>query len=191
MRILSASIVILSVFILLFGCTGTINNDKPLNVNKSTMVPDKNVTPSASNNSTGNPSVIQNQTTQNQTPSSQPSGVSYAPFQKSAYDQARASGKIIFLEFYANWCPVCAAEEPELNAAFSQVKNPNFVAFRVNYKDSDTDSDEAQLARDFGITYQHTHVILDSKGSVVTKSLDFWSKAQVLSELTKAGVSIG
>ncbi len=114
-------------------------------------------------------------------------GGSYVPFEKSAYLQAREDGKKIFLEFYANWCPSCAQQEPEIESAFAKITDPEIVGFRVNYKDSDTDQDEVDLAREFGITYQHTHVLINSEGDVVIKSQEFWSESQVLDKVNTIG----
>ena len=111
--------------------------------------------------------------------------VGYVPFTKAAYEQARLEGKVIFLEFYANWCPICAAQAPELEAAFSELNNPDVAAFRVNYKDSDTDADETGLAREFGITYQHTHIILAPDGTVAKRSQEQWSREDIISEVEK------
>lgn len=95
----------------------------------------------------------------------------YIEFNKADYDQALQSGKIIFLEFYANWCPICRAQAPKLVEGFDALTNDNVVGFRVNYNDDQTDDAEKQLAKDFGVTYQHTHVILKD-GKVVSKSND-------------------
>jgi hypothetical protein len=40
---------------------------------------------------------------------------------------------------------------------------------RVNYNDPDTDATEKELAKKYGITYQHTFVQIDSTDQVVTK----------------------
>lgn len=114
---------------------------------------------------------------------------SYTPFTQAEYDKAKSEGKIIFLEFYANWCPICKTQEPQIEAAFPQIKNEKIIGFRVNYNDSDTDNDEKDLAREFGITYQHTHVILNSTGIVEKKSLEFWDSETIKSEIAKvAGI---
>ena len=106
-------------------------------------------------------------------------------FQKSDYDLALSKPEsVIVLYFYASWCPICRAEFPKMQEAFLGVMNKNVVGFRVNYKDSDTDSDEIDLARKFGITYQHTKVILKG-GMQVLKSLESWDKERYLSEINK------
>ena len=117
--------------------------------------------------------------------------VGYVPFTKSAYEQARSDGKVIFLEFYANWCPTCAAQAPALESAFNDLTEPGIAAFRVNYKDSDTDADEQAIAREFGITYQHTHIILDRSGKVAKRSQESWTREQILSEVEKVADSDG
>ena len=45
----------------------------------------------------------------------------YLDFKKADYDKALSSGKIIFLDFYANWCPICRGEAPELKTGFDTI----------------------------------------------------------------------
>ncbi|MBI5226731.1 redoxin domain-containing protein [Candidatus Micrarchaeota archaeon] len=109
----------------------------------------------------------------------------YVPFTQASYDAARTAGKLIFLEFYANWCPTCKQQEPQIEAAFQKGIPANVAGYRVNYNDDETDENEKNLARQFGVSYQHTHVILDGAGSVKTKSLEFWSSDMVAQEIQK------
>lgn len=89
------------------------------------------------------------------------------------------------LYFYANWCPICRAEVPELYAAFSELKNPEVVGFRINFNDNETDELEQALASDSGIVYQHTKVFLKN-GELVLRSPENWDKERYLKEINKA-----
>ncbi len=108
----------------------------------------------------------------------------YVIFNKADYDKAQASGKIVFLDFYANWCPICRAEAPELKAGFDNLTSDKVVGFRVNFNDSDTDNDEKALAKQFDVPYQHTKVILKD-GKVALKSGDSWDKEMFAKEFGK------
>lgn len=113
-------------------------------------------------------------------------GIPYVPYTKAAYESAKADGKIVFLEFYANWCPICADQETELVSAFESLDYDNIAAFRVNYKDSDTDDDEKNLAREFGVTIQHTHIIVGADGETIKRSSESWDKDRIISEIENA-----
>ena len=103
----------------------------------------------------------------------------FLEFNQADYDKAKAEGKIIILDFYANWCPICRAEEPEIFAGFEELNNPDVVGFRVNFNDSDTGADEKALAQQFNIPYQHTKVILKN-GQEVSRSSDSWEKEDLV-----------
>jgi len=103
-------------------------------------------------------------------------------FKQADYEAALAANKHIALYFYATWCPLCRNEVAEATyPAFNEFSDPDLVGFRVNYNDGDTDDDEVDLARKFGIAYQHTKVFLKN-GERVLKSPEQWSKARYLQE---------
>ena len=105
-------------------------------------------------------------------------------FNKSDYEAALRSNKLVVLYFYANWCPICKAEVPKLVSAFNELKSDAAVGFRVNYNDNETDADERNLAREFGVAYQHTKVFI-KKGVRVLKSPETWEKDRYLAEINK------
>ena len=108
----------------------------------------------------------------------------YMEYNKEDYDKALAEGKTILLYFYADWCPICKAEQKATFAAFNELDLDNVVGFRVNYKDSATDDNEVELAKKYGISYQHTKVILKD-GKQALKAPDSWDKDRYITEITK------
>ena len=108
----------------------------------------------------------------------------YLDFNKADYDKALKEKKKILLYFYASWCPICKREQPDTFAAFNEINDADLIGFRVNYRDSDTDADEENLAKEFGVGYQHTKVILKD-GKRVGKFPDSWDKQRYLDELAK------
>ncbi len=108
----------------------------------------------------------------------------YIDFNRSDYEKALKEKKKILLYFYASWCPICRAEQPETFAAFNEINDADLIGFRVNYRDSETDADEESLAKKFGVGYQHTKVILVD-GERAGKWPDSWNKERYLEELGK------
>lgn len=112
---------------------------------------------------------------------------SYVPFSQAAYDEAKAAGRPIALYFYATWCPICARQEPITVDTFTdpEVSTWSIAAFRVNFNDPETDADEQALAKEFGISYQHTLVLLHRDGTAEPKISGYQTKAQLVSALEK------
>lgn len=105
-------------------------------------------------------------------------------FNTADYDAALRTNKLVVLYFYATWCPICKAEVPKLEAAFNELTNDKVIGFRVNFNDSDTDNDEKNLAREFGVAYQHTKVFIKN-GQRVLKSPETWEKEKYLEEINR------
>lgn len=118
------------------------------------------------------------------------SGPVLLDFNKEDYEKAIVEGKVVALFFYANWCPTCRIEFPKMQQAFDQMLTFSHsawfdvVGFRVNYKDSQTDDFERQLARDFGVGYQHTKVLVQN-GERVLKAPDSWDSQRYIDEISK------
>ena len=106
-------------------------------------------------------------------------------FTKSDYDAAIKSDKLIVLYFYANWCPLCKEEVANaLIPAFNELTTDKVVGIRINYKDSDTDTEEENLARQYGISYQHTKVFVKN-GKQILKAPDSWDEKRYDMEIGK------
>lgn len=111
----------------------------------------------------------------------------FIAFNKADYDKALAERKIILLDFYANWCPICRAEAPAWIEAFNSLRVPNAVGFKVNYNDPETDQDEKNLAKQLGVTYQHTKVLIKD-GKAIQKVTEQWDASQIKSAVEAAAL---
>ncbi len=109
----------------------------------------------------------------------------YKVFSKTEYDEAIKSGKVVFLDFFANWCPICRAEEPDLKAGFDSLTTDKVIGFRVNWQDSDTDEDEKKLAQEFGVLGQHTKFILKNGKIVFGPDRESWDKQTTIDTINK------
>jgi thiol:disulfide interchange protein len=80
-------------------------------------------------------------------------GPSFEDFSQSAYDEAIAAGKTVFIDFHANWCPTCRENAPKIEGAFDKTDSP-VVGFRADY---DTTS---ALQKDLGVLSQSTLILI-------------------------------
>lgn len=96
----------------------------------------------------------------------------YVEYSKATFDGAANKRRVLY--FYANWCPICRPIDINFKENVSKIPE-DVVVIRVNYNDSDTDQEEKDLAKKYGITYQHTFVQIDSQGKEVAK----WNGGQI------------
>ena len=106
-------------------------------------------------------------------------------FTKADYDVAVKTDKLVVLYFYANWCPICIAEFPVMQGVFNELATDKVIGFRVNYNDNQTDGDEKNLAKEFGVAYQHTKVFVKN-GQRILKSPEGWDDKRYDMEINKA-----
>lgn len=91
---------------------------------------------------------------------------SYIPYSSTALADTTGSKQVLF--FYANWCPTCRPVDASLSSNPDQIPE-GVTVIRVNYNDPDTDNEEKDLAKKYGVTYQHTFVQIDENGNEVAK----------------------
>ena len=90
----------------------------------------------------------------------------YVEYSKTAYDNATDKRRVLF--FYASWCPICQPVDAEFKTNSGKIPE-DVKLFRVHYSDPQTNEAEKGLAKQYGITYQHTFVQVDKNGSEAAK----------------------
>lgn len=90
----------------------------------------------------------------------------YLVYSKNLFDQSAEKRRVLY--FYANWCPICKPADEDFKANSEKIPE-DVILIRVNYNDSDTDQEEKDLAKKYGITYQHTFVQIDQESKEVVK----------------------
>ena len=51
------------------------------------------------------------------------------------FDSSELSGKIVFLNFWATWCPTCVAEMPGMEKLYQTLKDKDFTIVAINIKE--------------------------------------------------------
>jgi len=74
------------------------------------------------------------------------SGIKFKDAEGNTIDLGDLKGKVIFLNFWATWCPPCQAEMPSVNQLYEQFKNNKDVVFL--FVDADGDFAKAKKFMD-------------------------------------------
>lgn len=90
----------------------------------------------------------------------------YQVFSPETLDALPDQRRVLF--FFANWCPTCIPADKEFQNRQAELPN-DVVIIRVNYNDTETDDQEKELAKKYGVTYQHSFVQIDQNGNAVSK----------------------
>ncbi len=78
-------------------------------------------------------------------------------------------GKIVFLNFWATWCPPCRAEMPSMEKLYTQFKDRDFIILAVDLRE------ETKKVRVFQEKFKlNFPILLDSDGRVGLK-YEVWS----------------
>lgn len=65
------------------------------------------------------------------------SGIKFKDASGKIVDLGDLKGKVVFLNFWATWCPPCLAEMPSINKLYAQFKDDKEVVFILVDADSD------------------------------------------------------
>jgi thioredoxin 1 len=102
------------------------------------------------------------------------------PFNRDAFDQAKADGKTILVDFDAGWCPVCRKQAEALPQVLKQDKFQRVVVFRADY------DSQKELKKQLKITHQSTLVVF--KGEKEVGREQGITTASAISELLAKGL---
>jgi thioredoxin 1 len=100
-------------------------------------------------------------------------------FSQSAFSAAANSGRPVLIEFHADWCPTCRAQEKVVSALVGQADYKNVLVLRVLF-DSQKD-----LLKRFRVRQQST-LILFKNGSEVGRAVGVTSSSGISKLLDKA-----
>ncbi|MCH7493078.1 hypothetical protein IID19_05890 [Patescibacteria group bacterium] len=87
-------------------------------------------------------------------------GGRYIDYSEATY--ASVAGQTRILYFYASWCPICKVADADITSNLDKIPD-NVVILKLDY---DT---ETVLKKKYGVTYQHTFVIVDASGNEIKK----------------------
>jgi len=73
-------------------------------------------------------------------------------------------GKVILLNFWATWCKPCMKEMPEIQAAYEEYKDQDFVVLAVNFGEKPKKA--ALLVKQMGLTFP---ILLDRKVELASR----------------------
>ncbi|MGH7770468.1 MAG: TlpA family protein disulfide reductase [Candidatus Binatia bacterium] len=88
------------------------------------------------------------------------------PFALTLYNGEKVSlsdlrGKVVFVNFWASWCPPCLAEAKELEATWRELKDRDVVFVGVQIQDAEANG--RKFVEEFNITYPNG---LDPSGRI-------------------------
>lgn len=102
--------------------------------------------------------------------------MSVVSFNKDDLENVKNSGKIILLDFYADWCGPCRMLSPVVDEVAEE--NPDFVVGKINV------DKEPELSEEFGVSSIPMLVVMKD-GKILNKSVGAKSKQQILEMIEK------
>jgi thioredoxin 1 len=99
-------------------------------------------------------------------------------FSDAAFKSAANSGRAVLIEFHADWCPTCRAQEKAVNKLVGSTYS-NVLVLRVLF------DSQKELVKRFGVRQQST-LILYKDGKEVGRAVGVTSSGSISSLLNKA-----
>jgi thiol-disulfide isomerase/thioredoxin len=97
----------------------------------------------------------------------------YMSYDESKVKEALASGQKVALFFHAAWCPSCRSLDTAINTNLSLIPQDALIV-KVDYDTSDA------LKQKYGVTSQHTTVLIDKDMNLVSKKLGAKTVSDIL-----------
>ena len=110
-------------------------------------------------------------------------------------------GRVVFLNFWATWCPPCRAEMPSMEAVYRQLKDEGFEILAVNIQEDAASvaafmkdnklsfpvalDESGQVSAQYGIQAIPTSYIIDRRGLIVSRltgSIN-WNEPKIIAAL--------
>ena len=82
------------------------------------------------------------------------------PYNQSAFTKAKAAGKTVLVDFYADWCPVCKKQAMAIPQVLKKEKFKDVVVLTADY---DT---EKELKKELKVRGQSTLIVFKGKKEV-------------------------
>lgn len=86
--------------------------------------------------------------------------MNYVEYSSEAFEAAADMQRVYF--FHASWCPSCRNADRDIRKNLDLIPE-GVVVFKTDY------DDEKDLKTQYGITYQHTFVLVDADGNAIKK----------------------
>ncbi|MGD9180830.1 MAG: TlpA disulfide reductase family protein [Desulfobacterales bacterium] len=96
-------------------------------------------------------------------------------------------GKVVFLNFWATWCPPCIIEMPSMEKLHRRFKDKNFVMVAINSQEADAQvksffeknklsftallDSSGEVGSWFGVNLLPTSFVLDKQGRIIGKAI--------------------
>ena len=119
------------------------------------------------------------------------------------WDLTELKGKVVFLNFWATWCPPCRKEMPSMQRVHTFMPNDRFIMLAILNNDDPTLADamaakigatfpilidpEGKVAKTYGLTGVPETYIIDKQGILQEKFLGEvqWDSPEAMQMLTK------